>query len=66
MSLLIAKKVAYDFSPIAVVYFEKAVGVWAVTVRMSGKLPGKFFFKTESTPTVDDAKKFIEDFSKMK
>lgn len=66
MPLLICKKVAYDFSPIAVVYFEKAVGVWNVTVRMKDKLPGKFFFDTASTPNEDDAKKFIEDFSKMK
>jgi hypothetical protein len=66
MSLLICKKVAYDFSPIAVVYFDKAVSVWKVTVRMPGKLPGIFFFNQEATPTEDDAKKLIEDFSKMK
>lgn len=63
---LILKKCAFDYSPVAVVFFEKLkLAGWTVKVQMAARTY-EFFYNSEQAPLIEDVKYFIETSSKLK
>lgn len=63
---LLLKKIAFNFEPVAVIYYERFLESWNGQLRMKDMLPVKFIHPSRDTPTEADAKAVIEKYSRMK